>query len=174
MTRIKSTIHHTPALKSVELKFTSENNNCNKCFKFKLLSTHVYLTFLAFYILYCVLLGVNLSEKPLWTTFSTRHVRIHLFTVKKGKNWMILSGVAWKVNCDKLLFYIHNKTSYPWLVNDRYKMWYGMPTYCYNSKTSKYCGLHKEHALDNLNDVLQVYVAILPIRNNTYKLRNIV
>ena len=53
------------------------------CFKFKLLSTHVYLTFLAFYILYCVLLGVNLSEKPLWTTFSTRHVRIHLFTVKK-------------------------------------------------------------------------------------------
>ena len=49
-----------------------------------------------------------------------------------------------------------------------------MPTYCYNSKTSKYCGLHKEHALDNLNDVLQVYVAILPIHNNTYKLRNIV
>ena len=93
---------------------------------------------------------------------------------KKKRDWIILAGVAWKVNCDKLLFYIHNKTSYPWLVNDRYKMWYGMPTYCYNSKTRKYCGLHKEHALDTLNDVLQVYVAILPIHNNTYKLRNIV
>ena len=36
------------ALQSVELKFTSENGNCNKCSKFQLLSTHVYLTFLAF------------------------------------------------------------------------------------------------------------------------------
>ena len=34
--------------------------------------------------------------------------------------------------------------------------------------------MHKEHALDNLNDVLQVYVVILPIDNNTYKLRNTV
>ena len=29
------------ALQSVELKFTSENGNCNKCSKFQLLSTHV-------------------------------------------------------------------------------------------------------------------------------------
>ena len=46
------------ALQSVELKFTSENGNCNKCSKFQLLSTHVYLTFLAFYIFHCVLLAL--------------------------------------------------------------------------------------------------------------------
>ena len=45
-----------------------------------------------------------------------------------------------------------------------------MPTYCYNSKTRKECGLHKVHAPDN--NVLQVYIAILPIHNNTYKFRN--
>ena len=42
---------------------------------------------------------------------------------------------------------------------------------CYNSKTSKECVLHKVHAPDNLGDVLQVYIAILPFHNNTYKLR---
>ena len=52
------------ALKSVEFKVTLENSNCNKCSKFQLLSTQVYLTFLAFSILLCVLLSVNLSEKP--------------------------------------------------------------------------------------------------------------
>ena len=52
------------ALLYVELKFTSENGNCNKCFKFQLLSTHVYLKYFAFYILHCVLLGFNLSENP--------------------------------------------------------------------------------------------------------------
>ena len=155
----------------MELKFTSENGNCNKCFKFQLLSTHVYLTYFAFYILHCVLLGFNLSENPRWTTFLKRQVRIHLFTVKK--DWMILSGVAGKVNwTDKLLHCIHNKTSHPWMVDDRYKMCYSMPTYCYNSKTRKECGLHKVHAPDNLSNVLQVYIAILPIHNNTYKLRN--
>ena len=51
-------------LQSVELKFTSENGNCTKCSKFQLLSTHVYLMFLAFSILHCVLLGFNLSENP--------------------------------------------------------------------------------------------------------------
>ena len=51
------------ALQSVELKFTSENGNCNKCSKFQLLSTHVYLAFLAFSILHYVL-GFNLSENP--------------------------------------------------------------------------------------------------------------
>ena len=34
------------------------------------------------------------------------------------------------------------------------------------------CGLHEVHAPDNLNDVLQVYIAILPIYNNAYKFRN--
>ena len=52
------------ALQSVELKFTSENGNCNKCSKFQLLSTHMYLTFLAFSILPYVLLGFDLSENP--------------------------------------------------------------------------------------------------------------
>ena len=129
------------ALQSVELKFTSENGNCNKCSKFQLLSTHVYLTFLAFSILHYVL-GFNLSENPRWTaTFSTRHVGIHLFTIKK--DWMIFSGVAWKGHLtDKLLFNTNNETLQPWLVNDRYKMCYSMPTYCYNGKTNKECGLH--------------------------------
>ena len=52
------------ALQSVELKFTSENGNCNKCSKFQFLSTRVYLTYFAFYILHCVLLGLNSSENP--------------------------------------------------------------------------------------------------------------
>ena len=43
------------ALQSVELKFTSENGNCNKYSKFQLLSTHVYLKFLDFYIFHSVL-----------------------------------------------------------------------------------------------------------------------
>ena len=102
----------------MELKFTSENGNCNKCFKFQLLSTHVYLTHFAFYILHCVLLGFNLSENPRWTTFLKRQVRIHLFTVKK--DWMILSGVAGKVNwTDKLLYCIHNKTSHLWMIDTK-------------------------------------------------------
>ena len=42
-----------------------------------------------------------------------------------------------------------------------------MPNYCY-SKTNKEYGLHKVHAPDNLSDVLQVYIAVLPIDNNTY------
>ena len=57
-------------------------------------------------------------------------------------------GLDWT---DKLLYYTHNKTSHPWLVNNRY------------SETSKEYGLHKVHAPDNLSDVLQVYIAILPI-----------
>ena len=82
-------------------------------------------------------------------------------------------GVARKGNLtDNVLFYIRYETSYPWLVNDRYKMCYSMPTYCYNSTTSKECVLHKVHAPDNLSDVLQVYIAIPPIHNNTYNLRN--
>ena len=131
----------------MELKFTSENGNCNKCFKFQLLSTHVYLTYFAFYILHCVLLGFNLSENPRWTTFLKTHVRIHLFTVKK--DWMILSGVAGKVNwTDKLLHCIHNKTSHPWMVDDRYKMCYSMPTYCYNTvKHAKSAGCIKSMPL---------------------------
>ena len=52
------------ALQSVEFKLTLENSNCTKYSKFQLLSTHVYLTFLAFSILLCVLLDVSLSEKP--------------------------------------------------------------------------------------------------------------
>ena len=71
------------ALQSVELKFTSENGNCDKCSKFQLLSTRVYLTYFAFYILLCVPLGFNLSENPRLTTFLKIQVRIHLFTVKK-------------------------------------------------------------------------------------------
>ena len=95
----------------------------------------MYLTFLAFSILHYVL-GFNLSENPRWTaTFSTRHVGIHLFTIKK--DWMIFSGVAWKGHLtDKLLFNTNNETLQPWLVNDRYKMCYSMPTYCYNGKTN--------------------------------------
>ena len=39
-------------------------------------------------------------------------------------------GVARKGNLtDNVLFYIHNETSYPWLVNDQYKMCYSMPTH---------------------------------------------
>ena len=71
------------ALQSVELKFTSENGNCDKCSKFQLISTRVYLTYFAFYILLCVPLGFNLSENPRLTTFLKRQARIHLFTVKK-------------------------------------------------------------------------------------------
>ena len=117
------------------------------CFKFQLLSTHVYLTYFAFYILHCVLLGFNLSENPRWTTFLKRQVRIHLFTVKK--DWMIVSGVAGKVNwTDKLLYCIHNKTSHPWMVDDRYKMCYSMPTYCYNTvKHAKSAGCIKSMPL---------------------------
>ena len=33
-------------------------------------------------------------------------------------------------------------------------------------------GLHKVHAPYNLNDVLRVYIAILPIHNSTYNLRS--
>ena len=72
---------------------------------------------------------------------------------------------------DKLLYYTHNKTSYPWLVNNRYKLCYSMPNYCY-SKTNKEYELHKVHAPDNLSDVLQVYIAILPIHTSTYNLRS--
>ena len=53
------------ALQSVELKFTSENGNCNKCSKFQLLSTHVYLTFLAFqyFIMYLALIYLKIRDE---------------------------------------------------------------------------------------------------------------
>ena len=51
-------------IKSIELKVTLENSNCNKCSKFQLLSTHVSLTFLASSILRCVLLALNYLKKP--------------------------------------------------------------------------------------------------------------
>ena len=95
------------ALQSVELKFTSENGNCNKCSKFQLLSTHVYLTFHPFSILHCVLLGVNLSEK---TAMNSDNF------YKTYRNTPIYNkiGVARKVNLtDNVLFYIHYETSYP-------------------------------------------------------------
>ena len=39
-------------------------------------------------------------------------------------------GVARKGNLtNNVLFYIHNETSYPWLVNEQYKMCYSMPTH---------------------------------------------
>ena len=75
---------------------------------------------------------------------------------------MILSGVAWKGNLTD-----NCETSHPRLVNDRYKMCHNMPNHCSYSKTNKECGLHKVHAPDNLSDVLQVCIAILPIYNNT-------
>ena len=89
-----------------------------------------------------------------------------IYNKKKRLNDLIRSRMEgyWT---DKLLYYTHNKTSYPWLVNNRYKLCYSMPNYCY-SKTNKEYGLHKVHAPDNLSDVLQVYIAILPIDNNTY------
>ena len=71
---------------------------------------------------------------------------------------MILSGVAWRANwTDKLLYYIHNKKSHPWLVNDWYKMCYSMPNHCYNSKTSKEYGLNKVHAPNILSNMFTVY-----------------
>ena len=45
-------------------------------------------------------------------------------------------------------------------------------TSIYNNKRLNLIRLHKVHAPDNLSNVLQVYIAILPIHNNTYKLRN--
>ena len=98
------------ALQSVELKFTSENGNCNKYSKFQLLSTHVYRTFLAFSILHYVL-GFNLSENPRWTApFPTRHVGIFLFTIKKKIEWSYQEShgrVIWLINCYLILTMKH-------------------------------------------------------------------
>ena len=88
-----------------------------------------------------------------------------IYNKKKRLNDLIRSRMDWTGGLDwtdKLLYYTYNKTSHPWLVNNRYKLCYSIPKYCY-SETSKEYGLHKVHAPDNLSDVLQVYIAILPI-----------
>ena len=89
-------------------------------------------------------LHCSLTGRKLWSQVKkcSRHLIYARACVKKDFVHSGSIGLREGKHARYVINYIHNKTSHPWLVNDRYKMCSSMPTYCYNSKTNKECELH--------------------------------
>ena len=89
-------------------------------------------------------LHCSLTGWKLWSQVKkcSRHLIYARACVKKDFVHSGSIGLREGKHARYVINYIRKKTSHPWLVNDRYKMCSSMPTYCYNSKTNKECGLH--------------------------------
>ena len=84
-------------------------------------------------------LHCSLTGRKLWSQIKkcSRHLIYARACVKKDFVHSGSIGLREGKHARYVINYIHDKTSHPWLVNDRYKMCSSMPTYCYNSKTNK-------------------------------------